>query len=228
MTVAEAKALALALLGFESYDTEPSALLKFVQNGERVVGQILLDANPWIFASPLVISIDTATRSFDLEPSTYSALKSVPCKVLLTGLASKGSTNYQWMPALQPIEVVANSPDAGGYIQPFRNAWAYMPPTLRFNQDIAAAQDLIVYHAELPAVGSDDTDTLFNGNVVAGLYDYLVAYHAAILMGLQRGQDVNGLVALHSTNLKRVEMTVKEMQVQAMAHIPQFRGQAEI
>ena len=227
MTASEAKTLAKALLGFESYDTEPSALMEFIKDGERVIGQILMDANPWVFASSLVIPVTTDQREFTLDSTTYPSLSKSPQKILTTGQASSGDTEYQWLPALQPVEVMSKSPDAGGYNQPYATAWAYMPPTLRFSADIVSGYDLLVIHAELPDVVAADADSLFNGNIVASLYAYLVAYRAAILMGLQRGQDISGLAALHHADVERVKATIQEMQVQAMTHIPQFNGQGE-
>lgn len=232
MLVSEAKEIARALIGFETYDTEPSALLKFIQDGVRVVGQALLDANPWLFASSITITpASGGAREFELTPTAQPSLSATPLKILTVGRASQtsGTPRYQWVPALQPVEVMSKSPDAGGYSQPYQNGFAYTPPYLWFASNIGANEQILVIYAWMDSLPTADTDHLF-GDLQTSLtpYDYLVPYHAAMLMGLQRGEDIRALQALYLNHLERITATVKDMQAQALNHIPQFGQSMEV
>ena len=217
--MAEVKALARALIGFETYDTEPSALLQFVQDGERVIGQAIMDANPWVFTQSTIINVTTPSKQFSL--AAYN-----PAKILTVGQASSGSETYQWIPALQPVEVMSQSPDAGGYNQPYSQGWAYVPNYLQFSENVPAGYDILVLYSAFPAISTLDADILFGGNSLLVPYHYLVAYHAAIAMAIVRDTNPAALVALHQTNLERVTTALKDLQVQAVTHIPQFNGRA--
>lgn len=219
MTVAEVKALARAMLNFETYDVEPSALLLFIQHGERVIGQAIMDANPWAFTASTIINVTTASKQFNLAAFD-------PAKILTVGQASSGASAYQWIPALQPVEVMSQSPDAGGYNQPYHNGWAYVPNYLQFSEEIPIGYDLLVLYSSFPAISTLDADILFGGNSLLVPYHYLVAEHAAIAMAIARDSNPAALVALHEANLQRVTTTLKDLQVQAVTHIPQFNGRA--
>lgn len=232
MTLSEAKALARALLNYESYDVEPSALLQFINDGERVVGQHIMDANPWIFAEPQTLDVTAATGPIESYDFTTPLVPDTPIPNKILTVATRQTANknarYTWMPALDPVETFANAPGRNGYSQPYRQAWSYAPPMVLFSTPVAVGTTIVFMIATFPALTTDNAALLFGGRDSLLPYNYLVAYHAAILMGLAREQNVENLIAFYTAHLERVCTTLKESQTQALNHIPQLDGRVEI